>query len=525
MSGKCLVVQEARFGDLIQTVPLIGDMSQSGYRTVLLVRAGIAASARALSLADEVRVWPSFGDPACESSLGRRLSEARRFVSDFKRENFDRVVVLNHHPTGVLLGRLLGVPVSGFTRILERKDPADHSDLLTGWPGYLVASSRGIRGLNRIHLSDMWRGFAGKISGRPPGPAPVRSRGYVVIVLGGRSPYRRWKPESLLSLVRQVRRIDGGDVILTGGPEDESLGALLEKEAGSGVRNMAGKTDVAKLSVLLAEAGVVVSPDTAPLHLAAALGVPTLGLFFASALFFETGAYREGAISVVTGMDCYPCAGEGAACPHRSCRDSPGTEALARLIAGVKRGERGRNLASALTEEMAGAEIWEAEASSSGLLQRVLTPRTLTRERVLARLLRRFYWRYLNEGTDLPDLYGELVMEGEGRASGGGCEAGNVPLHLWLCRLGRGVDLYARARESNLGGGQRDRMVDRLASDFPMMWPLLHLMEWVEGGQGAVRPLVRAAEMLVREASEAAELLEGDPGRIFPHKEKAHVAI
>ena len=146
-------------GDLIQTIPLLDDLSRWGYRTVLLVRPGIISAARGLSVADEVRAWPSFGDPAVEMSLAKRLIEAQSFVASLRREGFERVVVMNHHGTGVLLARLLEIPVSGFERLLDRKEDSGDSGLLFGWPGYLVASSRGIRGLNRIHLSDMWRGF------------------------------------------------------------------------------------------------------------------------------------------------------------------------------------------------------------------------------------------------------------------------------------------------------------------------------------------------------------------------------
>jgi ADP-heptose:LPS heptosyltransferase len=525
VQGKCLVIQEARLGDLIQTIPLLGDLSRSGYRTILLVRPGIIAAARGLSVADEVRAWPSFGDPAVEMPLAKRLMEAQSFVASLRRESFERVVVLNHHGTGVLLARLLGIPVSGFERMLDRKEDSGDSGLLFGWPGYLVASSRGIRGLNRIHLSDMWRGFGGRPPGPPPGRSKIQSAGPVAVVLGGRSPYRRWEPEAILSLVRHVRRVDGGEVVLTGGPEDEALGAFLEREGGQGVRNLAGKTDVEALRALLAGAGVVVSPDTAPLHLAASLGVPTVGLFFASALFFETGAYREGAVSVVPSMDCYPCAGEGASCPHRSCREAPGPEALAWLIAGVKRGEGGRDLVRRLPEGFPGAEIWEAIASPSGLLQRSLSPRELTRERILARLLRRFYWRYLSWGVDLPDLSRELVMEGGEDCAAMSEEGGNVPLSVWLSRLAQGVDLYLHLREARLGGTQREKLVDRLASDFPMMWPLLHFLEWVEGGEGPVRPLALAAEMLVLEAAEAARLVVSGREKIVRDKEAVHVAI
>ncbi len=526
VAGKCLVIQEARLGDLIQSAPLIDALKKEGHRPVLLVRPGIASAARSLSLADDIRTWPGFGDPGEDRPLAGRLSEARAFVGALRREGFGRAVVLNHHGTGIMLARLLGIPVAGFDRVFDRTgDGGSPPTPLSGWPGYLVASSRGIRGLNRVHLSDMWRGFGG-VPGAASLPPPSHNpAGPVVVVLGGRSPYRRWEPESILALVRNLRRIDGGEIILSGSPEDAPLGDLLEREAGGGVRNMAGKTGIEGLSRLLSEAGVVVSPDTAPLHLAALRGVPTVGLFFASALFFETGAYRDGALSLVTTMECYPCAGEGADCPHRSCRNAPDPEVLACLIAGVRRGENGRTLGEAYSRRLPGVELWEAGLSESGLLQTLRTPRALTRERILARLMRRFQWRYLAMSEDLPTLESELEMESGAPSLALSDDSGNLPLSLWLQRLGEGVALYVRLREQGVEGTHRDKMIDRLASDFPMMWPLLHHLEWVEGGEGPLSPLVSASRALVQEASKISNLGGRFAGTIATNKEWVHVAI
>ena len=525
MGGKWLVIQEARLGDLIQSVPLIGQISTRGNRAVLLVRSGVVSAARSLSVAEDVREWPAFGDPATGRPLANRLSEAREFVGTLRREGFERAVVLNHHGTGILLARLLNIPISGFDRLLDKNGDEGVSGRLSGWPGYLVASSRGIRGLNRIHLSDMWRGFGGDPIPESFPPSKSKRSGPVVVVLGGRSPYRRWEPASILSLVKSLRRIDGGDVILSGGPEDALLGDLLEREAGEGVRNMAGKTGIEELSRLLSEAGVVVSPDTAPLHLAALRGVPTVGLFFASALHFETGAYREGALSLVSAMECYPCAGEGADCSHRSCRNDPDPEVLARIVAGVRRGESGRSLGETYSGRLPGIELWEAGGSSSGLLQSLRTPKSLTRERILARLLRRFYWRYLSGTETLPELHSELLMESGDPELPLFQNSGGLPLSLWFCRLGQGAELYVRLRELGIEGPQREKMLDRLASDFPMMWPLLHHLEWVEGGAGSIAPLVTAFHALVREASEVSSLAGRLPGKIRTNKEWTHVAI
>ena len=534
MARKCLVIQEARFGDLIQSKPLIEDLSMGGQcRRVLLVRSRVAEAARAMNLGEEVLVWPPFGNPDSALSPVERISQGRDFVAKLRGEGFERVVVLNHHGTGITLARLLGIPHFGFDRVFDKGN--GEIDPLAEWPGYLVASSRGIRPLNRIHLSDIWRGFGENGRRTEKGPedagksAQLNPRGPIVVVLGGRSPYRRWDREPLLKLVRALRKIDGGPVFLSGGPEDAVLGEHLARECGEGVVNTAGQTGYSELEGLLASAGAVVSPDTASLHLAASLGVPTLGLFFASALPFETGAYRSGALSLVSSMECYPCAGEGSSCSHRTCRDDPDPTIVAEIVSRIKRGASGRDLVMQLWGRLTGSELWEAEWTGSGLLQKVLSPRLLTKERVVSRLLRRFSWRYLAGSSDLLPLETEISWEGTDIAPEPECLPGfsriSLPWSLWFTRLEQGISLYARLREQDLRQLERKRLVDRLATDFPMLWPVLHHLEWVEGGRGPLDRLMAAAVPLALEASDSARLVYRSRGRISLEMERAHVEV
>lgn len=501
-------------GDLIQSLPLLSDLAASGAGTrVLLVRPGVEEAARSLGLSEEVRSWPPFGDLSKESSLSARISLGRDFVGALRSEGFGQVLVLNHHGTGVVLGQLLGGRVSGFSRLFDREGEEPGKSVLLGWPGYLVASSRGVRSINRIHLSDMWRGFAGDPPGEGApdslyGPARTNPGGPVVVVLGGRSPYRRWDKAPLARLVRTLRQRDGGPVILSGGAEDRDLGEELVRECGAGVENTAGMTSVSELARLLSGAGVVVSPDTASLHLAAALGVPTVGLFFASALPFETGAYRTGALSVVSSMDCYPCNGEGSACAHLSCRTHPEPESLAEIVLLARRGAGAIEIADRLAGRLSGTELWEGTRDRDGLVQRVRSPRFLTRDRLLARLLRRFFLRYLAEANPMPDLEEELGWEGTGGLLETGAQDGfSGNFELWCARLERGIALYGALRERKTGRDEKSRIVVRLSQDFPMIWPVLHCLEGVEGGTGPLVRLARAGGELAREVRLAARFL------------------
>lgn len=99
---------------------------------------------------------------------------------------------------------------------------------------------------------------------------------------GGLSLERRWPRERFAELARALVEQDGTPVVLVGSPAEREyvagLAAELRLERGWLV-NLAGELSIAELCALLARAGALVSNDSGPMHIGAALGTPTLGLF------------------------------------------------------------------------------------------------------------------------------------------------------------------------------------------------------------------------------------------------------
>ncbi len=121
--------------------------------------------------------------------------------------------------------------------------------------------------------------------GEPRLPEPERERSllpaarhseWIALNLGVAWSARRWPLDRWIALAREVREFAG--VVLVGGPEDLSMTRRVES-AVPGLLNLAGRTDAAALLATLAACRVVVSSDAGPLHLARALGVPSVGLF------------------------------------------------------------------------------------------------------------------------------------------------------------------------------------------------------------------------------------------------------
>ncbi len=92
---------------------------------------------------------------------------------------------------------------------------------------------------------------------------------------GGNAPSRRWAPERFAELVRREAG-HGRNVVVFGGPNERALTARV---AGSAAVDLGGQTDLAQLAAGIASCDLLVTNDTGPLHLAAAVGTPTVSLW------------------------------------------------------------------------------------------------------------------------------------------------------------------------------------------------------------------------------------------------------
>ncbi len=90
-------------------------------------------------------------------------------------------------------------------------------------------------------------------------------------------PAKRWPAESFASVAREVSRRVGNSVWLAfGNAGDVGVCDGIARLAGGSVVNLAGKTSLRQLMALLKLCRVVLTNDTGPMHVAAALGTPVV---------------------------------------------------------------------------------------------------------------------------------------------------------------------------------------------------------------------------------------------------------
>jgi lipopolysaccharide heptosyltransferase II len=96
---------------------------------------------------------------------------------------------------------------------------------------------------------------------------------------GGRAS-KQWYPRRFGEVAASVARSRNATIVLTGGPGDRALVDELKPALnGLPVIDVVGALDIVDLAALLAELDVLVTGDTGPMHLAAAMTTPVVALF------------------------------------------------------------------------------------------------------------------------------------------------------------------------------------------------------------------------------------------------------
>ncbi len=129
---------------------------------------------------------------------------------------------------------------------------------------------------------------------------------YVVINPNSRWKTKRWPTESFAALARELYTKYDLRCVITGGGQDMDRGERMAELAGDGVTNLTGKGGLTHLAAILAKSVGIITNDSGPLHLAVALGVPTVSIFGPTDPAM-TGPYGDGHFTVTNKVDCSPC--------------------------------------------------------------------------------------------------------------------------------------------------------------------------------------------------------------------------
>ena len=313
MTPRALMIQLARLGDLVQSLPAIVSLTaRFPQRSLdLLCPAPFADLARLFPGVGQVLLWNGAQWHAwAESFIGEfqpsRLREVEQYLTGLTTEPYEMAYVLNHHPRAILAGTLLATAVQG----PHLRGPLDEE--LSPWASYLRQVAQ-IRGSNRIHLSDTFCGLCG-VTPPPIPPVLIPSSNdlpadlveigispgqWIAVVVGAGDADRSIPVAVWKEWISTVLAHESPCAVVLVGTERDQTAALAIQDGLSPIIagrlwDATGRTTLPQLAALLKRCHWAVGPDTGPLHLATVVGTRVMGFYFSRARVHETGPYGQG---------------------------------------------------------------------------------------------------------------------------------------------------------------------------------------------------------------------------------------
>jgi heptosyltransferase-2 len=152
----------------------------------------------------------------------------------------------------------------------------------------------------------------------------TEDRPVVALAPGAVGPSKRWPAAAYADLARRLAA-EGASIWVLGGPAEAPLARIIA-DVGPHVRDLSG-TDLRNAIIALAGADVAISNDSGLLHVAAALGTPSIGIFGPTSPWHWAPLNPLAAtIETTTELPCQPCHKPTCRLLHHRCMRDITTE-------------------------------------------------------------------------------------------------------------------------------------------------------------------------------------------------------
>lgn len=125
---------------------------------------------------------------------------------------------------------------------------------------------------------------------------------------GTGAPVKLWRNEGWAQVIESLVKEMGLRVVVTGGPGERILAQDLVRRLTVPAIDLSGKTQLGQLAAIMGRCRLALGVDSGPLHLAVAMGTPTVHLFgpVDARTFGPWGDPTQHAV-VTSGRACMPC--------------------------------------------------------------------------------------------------------------------------------------------------------------------------------------------------------------------------
>ncbi len=323
---RILVVQTAFLGDIILATPLLSAIKAAmpnSHLALLTTPAGKAALSGLPGL-DEIICYDKAGSEKGAAALFRKAREIRE-------KKFDVALSAHRSYRSALLLAFSRIPVlvgfrqASLSRIYHFRIEREQG---------LHEVERNLKLLGPV--AELPADFEPRV--RLPAPADFEFGKFginpeahprVGLAPGSAWATKRWPAERYAELAGRLQKEMGATVVLLGDEKDQAVCAEVEQRAGVKVINLCGKTSLSDLFGIISRLDLLVSNDSAPVHVASAFAIPSVVIFGPTTPEFGFGPWKNPHRIVSKPLACRPCHHHGPRqCPekHFACMNEIGAE-------------------------------------------------------------------------------------------------------------------------------------------------------------------------------------------------------
>jgi len=162
----------------------------------------------------------------------------------------------------------------------------------------------------------------------------LTGRTVVALAPGARWETKRWPVEGFSEIARAVSSPERG-VLVIGGSEE--TGICRTVSSADGAVDACGRLSIMETAAALGKASVLVTNDSAPLHIAEAAGTPVIALFGPTVRQFGYYPLLERSITLDRDLACRPCSRNGSRTCRLESRDCLDAIAPAEVLSAIDR--------------------------------------------------------------------------------------------------------------------------------------------------------------------------------------------
>jgi lipopolysaccharide heptosyltransferase II len=129
---------------------------------------------------------------------------------------------------------------------------------------------------------------------------------FAAFFLGSRWPSRFWFPQATAEVARALQQEYGMGIVLVGGLSEVAFAQQVSEAMGTAVTNLSGKTTLRDLIGIFRRAHLAMGPDSGPMHIAAATGIPVISLWGATSPV-RSAPWRSETYVIRGKAACSPC--------------------------------------------------------------------------------------------------------------------------------------------------------------------------------------------------------------------------